>query len=402
MTGTGIGANAPSTRQGGAASPRARFARRAFSLVELLVVIAIIALVISIILPALGAVRSLARKTQTQTLIKNFADATGAFQRDNQRLPGLYSVEEMGSADNANIYAMSAMENALLELGGPSVVTVGGPGGVAPNPQTQVAFGPTQAAVQANNAANRMVDISRIGVSTPDNPAYLQVDPKYLVAQVDGQQWSNSSAVGHTGDSGDPSIPDLVDAWGNPLLLWVANPNSIVIDEDEDFAAIDSGTNGATQALYYWASNAAFLKVTELGPERRNQVRQSGSSRPYSLVGEPINGLSPEDVAHSMAGFLGSPAFPYEAAIAAATPDPTSHEFTAVQGRGTFLVQSAGADGYYLGSRDAGTRRLGGGPIRYGWNFYVPGSTTRHQEDGRPVTRDLLDFFDDITAQGGN
>ena len=137
--------------------------RRAFSLVELLVVIAIIALVISIILPALGGVRTAARRAATQTVMKGFSDAVGQFTLDNDRVPGIYSAEEMGSIENRDVFRMSAMENAILELAG-GVVTVGGPGGVTAGPN-QVRFGPTNAALQANNQANRMVDVTRIGAA---------------------------------------------------------------------------------------------------------------------------------------------------------------------------------------------------------------------------------------------
>ncbi len=375
--------------------------RGGFSLVELLVVIAIIALVISIVLPALGLVRTQAKIVATQTLNKTFGDAAGAFYRDNDRVPGYYSVEEMGSPENRTTWNMSAMENAMLDLVG-GVVIVGGPSGVPASPQTQVEFGPTNAARAANNTANRRVDIQRIGVATESNPAYFTLEPKYYVAQVDGQQAGNNT--GHTASSGDPSIPDVVDAFGNPLLLWVENRNALTrIEDADDFVAIDSGANGSTVARFYWASNAAFLASDQLGAERRNQLSQGASDRDYSLISDPGQGaLSPAKVRDALVALLGSPAYPTEEALQTPPPfPPSSDQFVPTQGRGAFLVQSAGPDGYYLGARDRGSRRLGG-DVRYGWNFYVPGSAARHVGDnGQPTTSDLLPFFDDITAQGG-
>ena len=391
MTGMSVGSS------GRSSASRRVGAGRGFSLVELLVVIAIIALIISIILPALGAVRQSARTVATQTVSKNISDAAGAFGRDNDRMPGYYSVEEMGSQENGATFGMSAMENALLDLMG-GVVIVGGPGGVAASP-TQVDFGPTAAARSANNTANRKFDTQRFNTPGQDTPNYLTLDPKYLSNQIIGQQ---VGLDGHASpDEGDPSIPDVIDAFGAPMLVWVQNSNALTpIDDIDDFVAMDSGTNGSVVARYYWASNAAFLRSTELGTERRNQVSAGGGDRDYSLLGEPTN-VTPASVMNSLMALVGSPAYPDEDAIGATTPNPTGPDFVPTQGRGTFLVQSAGPDGYYFGARDRGARRMGSDP-RYAWNFFTPGSQNRYINDqGQPTTEDLLPFFDDVTTQTG-
>ncbi|MEX0776985.1 MAG: prepilin-type N-terminal cleavage/methylation domain-containing protein [Phycisphaeraceae bacterium] len=58
--------------------------RRGFTLIELLVVISIIALLIGILLPALGAARDSARNTQCLTNVKSHGNATSFYLSDNR------------------------------------------------------------------------------------------------------------------------------------------------------------------------------------------------------------------------------------------------------------------------------------------------------------------------------
>jgi len=66
--------------------------RHAFTLIELLVVISIIALLIAILLPALGAARESARNTQCAAQLKQVQTSWYAFLSDNQEPVGSWAV----------------------------------------------------------------------------------------------------------------------------------------------------------------------------------------------------------------------------------------------------------------------------------------------------------------------
>lgn len=65
--------------------------KRAFTLIELLVVISIIALLVGILLPALGAARRSAMRVQCLSNIRQVATVMITYETDNERLPAHYA-----------------------------------------------------------------------------------------------------------------------------------------------------------------------------------------------------------------------------------------------------------------------------------------------------------------------
>ncbi|MBX3376165.1 MAG: prepilin-type N-terminal cleavage/methylation domain-containing protein [Phycisphaeraceae bacterium] len=354
--------------------------RRAFTLAELLVVMAIIAIVIALIVPALGGSRNAARAAATQSLMKDIGNAVSTFSNDNSgQMPGPFTARQMGLSDNVT-RGMSMAENVMLGLMGWQRNS---------SASANIQVGPS-------SNATIEVDPSLIGVPGAGGRQYFTPDKKYWVAQVAGL--GQMAEAPHASVEGDPAqLPDVVDAWGTPLLMWVQDDTYITKprtgSSNYEFARLNSGT-GANGAKYYWAQNACFLTATATSKRSVNQTDANAGS----LLSQPN-----ANTATSMAGVLGNPNAPWRdpANLNAVPTVPLS-------GRAPFTVQSAGIDGYYLGRRDKGAKQFTGGIVTYGTNFAPnitqPIGPTNQWVDknGKPTNIDVLAAFDDLFSYGGS
>ncbi len=346
----------------------------AFSLIEVLVVLFIIALVIALVVPALQGARDVARRGETEAVMNEFAAASEQFRQDRGQLPGIFSPTEMGSQENADTYGYTALENALLDLCGGVVNTT------SPN-SAEFNFGPSAAAWTQNTQLGRYVNPSLIGADVPDNPKYFIPRGKYwqTMSRPD-QQFATGAGLNGA------DIPDLVDAWGNPLLLWVEDESGPrKIQTLDDFARMSQ--NGTNYARFYWASNAGYLKATEFGRRGKNQFTDS-------LLGESVNAQYRQ---RTMAAVLGSPDFPVGDVDTVAM-----NQLIPSAARGGMFLMSAGPDGLHMGAKDRGAKATAAtdAGLYYGMHLKSVGDT-RHQEDGRPVTLDRVKEFDDLTLPVG-
>jgi prepilin-type N-terminal cleavage/methylation domain-containing protein len=363
---------------------------RGFTLVELLVVIAIIVVVIGILIPGLGAARNAARKVSTKALMNQISSAASSFRQDNDgQQPGYFSPAEIGRRGNI-ARGMSMAENILLGLSGDGAIDNSG------------TAGSVQAGPYPN--ADRSVNIfpERIGSGTGN---YLQVSPEFLVPQVnEGSIVRQVGIAPHTAGAGDRQIPDLVDAFGQPLLIWVADdlvrPTRLFNDAagNATIAGFTAVTSDSTPAVFYWAQNAAFLRARSLGERGEDQTARS-------LLAVPSEQQLDAPGLRTLAALLGSTGFPssLDSADVSSSTDPKL--FPTVARNNGFVVHSAGQDGVFLSRDDKQGRAQVNGTganasVDYGATFFRPGTTSRYEEDGQRIEVDQIDSFDDIVAGG--
>ena len=388
-----------------------------FSLTELLIVIAIIALLVAITIPALGGARSAARKASTTQLISSFTQASASFGADNSgRAPGLFTAADMGHSENED-EGMSAMENAILDLAGQDAILGRFDQISTPTNDNAVLVGP-----RSDQNTKYWVDPTLIGTGS----SYFELAPEFYVAQLRGAQQVQTpmEPVGHAADDEeDPQLRDVVDAWGQPLLLWVEDefgPTRINQDASDiaaerlKFAAIGSDSGAGPEyanSRFYWASNAAFLKATELGKKGFDMATPPSNasySGKTSIIGQGIRDEAGDDhIVETLAALLGNPGFAQlqDSMGTLYTPE----DLIPSSSRGKIVVHSAGADGIYLSTKDKGLASAtnDGDHILYGTNFYTPGAATgdadlRYKDDdGAPTSVDVVAEFDDIVVGSG-
>jgi len=283
-------------------------ARRAFTLIELLVVISIIAILVAILLPALGGARKTARKQSTRTIMNSVQGAISQFGNDhNGRFPGTskgFSIGQLGAT--ANTSGLTTMENALIDLAG------------GEDPNCMVGDGGCIGITIGTRTIN--LNSVKVGLTDVGSPGYLTL-PKSILHFADEDDQTAGTGTGPTTSAA--GFPDVIDAFGNPIMLWLENPAA---GENNPLAAEESDM---TTALFYRQANAGYLDAPS---------QFAGGAMMTDPQGMLANPSDADDAIKTMEALLGHPAFP----VGSSSP------FVPQRPLGRAIIHSAGPNDIFL------------------------------------------------------
>ncbi len=235
--------------------------RRGFTMTELIVVIGVIAVLAGILLSAMGGVRRKAMATTTVSTMTEFSKACDTFQLEHGRYPGAIPENVLALTD---IPPITGTENALLDLmGGYRIM---GPFNTSPPPDWDN-FDPSNAGVIEHSLDNGnwviRAAINRLGEGpllngSPYSPYFTPSDSQFSVAR--GQTGECCSQLGQACGA---CLPDLIDAWGQPIVfLRRARPSGPLVGND---------VTATPRPQFYTNSMTPYTQSVKLGEFGKDQ-----------------------------------------------------------------------------------------------------------------------------------
>jgi len=342
--------------------------RHGFTMTELMVVVAIIAVLAGILLTAMGGVRRRALSTQTESTMQEFAKACEAFQIEHNRYPGVIPEQALVEISDPAT-EISGTENALLHLmGGYRVLTPFDPD-TGPIVDEYDNYGNGSTGVReysfgtGSNLWDLKVDINRIG----EGP---KIDGKIYAPYFTPSEAALQAVEGQIGGPDNPEdehprLPDLVDAWGQPIVfVRRARSTGPLVGDTANPPPPQSPPQFIT------ASMKPYTESDKLGRARADQTEQSILS--HAPDTEQLS-IFAQIIRHPA---FGDPAEPLNGTA-----------------RGAFVLFSAGPDGVYFSRKD--------GPGSPKNAIAGSGPDSLSYEDLLELGPQVVQEFDDLRVFGG-
>ncbi|MFO0828600.1 MAG: prepilin-type N-terminal cleavage/methylation domain-containing protein [Phycisphaerales bacterium] len=314
--------------------------RRAFTLTELLVAIGIIALLIAILLPALAKALGKAKATQTASTMQEFAKGCDAYFQEFGRYPGL--VPEQILASDPKI---SGTENALLALMG---------GAVDQDDPSYNSFTSSDGwvTIDFGSGTNSFeIKVNPLKVGEGPRVAGKQYPPFFAPKATEVAPAKHSTTVGGPGPS--PDLPDLVDAWGQPIIYLRA------IRDTGPLVGAETVAQFSRRPIFPYIEG--IVELGELGKSQASSVLAIGNDAQKDAT---------------LAQIIRSPAIGAGNAPLNGTA------------RGRYVIISPGPDGIFFSSEQV--RTSAGNPL-----------TDIVSQATNPAGPDLVKSYDDVIVAGG-
>ncbi|MFO0839639.1 MAG: type II secretion system protein [Phycisphaerae bacterium] len=268
-------------------------ARAGFTLVELLTVIAILALLITILVPAVGHVRLAAKKAACASTLQAISTGLETFRTDatiGGAYPPSFSDSDGSGGAPAIGYVSNPYGNGTMHVSGAGLLVwalagadqIGSPG------FRKVRSGSRFWAQDTDSAATNGGGSYYIDTST-GQPKYGRTGPLVDLSKVPVTPKNASGSYDvpaekaiSSGATLPRNYPMFLDPFGQPILYYRADPAGSRLADDNPFSSTIS-QNPPQRGIYHYIDNNELVGGSPMGGITPNTLKMNDSGKPHRL-----------------------------------------------------------------------------------------------------------------------